>query len=142
MHIGRVDDLGSGHAVDILTRRRRHPDLVAGVQLIEIAEELTEDVVVRREDHVPGIARIGRRQMLRYTLLQLFPSIPLNHRRRRGPQGRDEDAASLLRPGRRQTDDRQRFDERAQVLGDLRPRWAEPRPENSAGCDPRVGRRR
>ena len=64
MDVGRLDDLSPGDAVDILARRRRHADLVARFQLIEVAKQFSENVVVRRKHHVPGVARVRRGQVL------------------------------------------------------------------------------
>src|SRR5690606_21419805 len=73
----RRDDLRLAHDVDILLPLGGDEDLVAGRQLIQIAEDLAVDVVMRGERQVAGFAGRGRARVLANPLAQLLPFLPL-----------------------------------------------------------------
>src|SRR5258706_4409268 len=68
------------HNVDVLPGLCEQDDLIAGGEPVQIAEQLSIDIVMRREHHLSIIARIGGANILADSLLKLFPTISLHDR--------------------------------------------------------------
>ena len=74
-------------------------DGVAGLELVQVAENLAVDVVVRRQHQVARLAGVGGARVLPHALLELLPAVTHDDGRIHA-DGRDLDADGLLGPGR------------------------------------------
>ncbi len=104
--------------VDIGSLAGVEDDLIAGFELIEVAEDFAEDIVVGAEDKVAGLAGVGGANVLANAFFELIPAVAL-HNRRIYANGRDLDAHGMFWAGGGDGQVGHRLDERAQVGRDF-----------------------
>jgi hypothetical protein len=68
IHQGWGDNLRTGNNVNILGGWAEQDDRVTRLELVQVAEQFTEDVIVRGKDDVTRLAWIGGKGMLPHTL--------------------------------------------------------------------------
>jgi len=79
-HLAGFDNARFGYDVNLLLLHGLQDDLVAGLEFIQIAEDLAENVVMPGQDHIVIFTGVGRRDVLGNALFQLLPAVALYDR--------------------------------------------------------------
>ena len=100
VHPGRFHHLAAGDHISERAVLGDDDDLIAFLELVQVAEDFAEDIVMGSEDQVAGLAWVGRANVLAHAFLELFPVVAL-HDGTVHADGLDHDPRRLLRPLRR-----------------------------------------